>query len=355
MNAEEPGATAAGDRSVAAETISGHGCDWRPRRGHARTLGWQGRSRRRIRSPSTAPVNNLPRPRRGCSRAAMRRWACWRGALAAGASAVVTQAVYGLGGVGKSELALQHAARAPRRLPAGVVDHRRRCRPGRGRAGRRWPARLCPEVAVAGTTRRRPGGRSAGCRPTTGGCWSWTTSKTPAMSSRCWASWPAGMSCVTTRRDVGLAAARRPGPARRAGPRPPPPRCITAAHRARQPPTTGSRRGDRGRAGIPAAGPGPGRRLHRSRPASRPAGTWPSCASTRPACTPQPQADAQRTIARLWDITIHAIRGRDPGAVRLLQVLARYAPDNIPRTMLGGHGPRRAGRRGSSACSPPTA
>ena len=49
--------------------------------------------------------------------------------------------------------------------------------------------------------------------------------------------------------------------------------------------------------------------------------------------------DAQRTVALLWDITIEAIRGQDPGAVRLLGVLAHYAPDSIPRIIVGGADP----------------
>jgi hypothetical protein len=44
----------------------------------------------------------------------------------------------------------------------------------------------------------------------------------------------------------------------------------------------------------------------------------------------------QQTITRLWDLHITAIRGKSPSAVRLLGVLAQYAPDAIPRVMLGG-------------------
>jgi tetratricopeptide (TPR) repeat protein len=44
---------------------------------------------------------------------------------------------------------------------------------------------------------------------------------------------------------------------------------------------------------------------------------------------------AQRTIARVWDITLEAIRIRDPAAITLLHILACYAPDNIPRVILG--------------------
>lgn len=45
--------------------------------------------------------------------------------------------------------------------------------------------------------------------------------------------------------------------------------------------------------------------------------------------------EAQQTIARLWDISIAAICSRNPAAARLLQVIAHYAPDAIPRSMLG--------------------
>ena len=58
-------------------------------------------------------THNLPRPpaRVFVGRAsALRRQL--RGVLAGDASAVVTQAVYGLGGMGKSELALQYASPA---------------------------------------------------------------------------------------------------------------------------------------------------------------------------------------------------------------------------------------------------
>jgi hypothetical protein len=49
---------------------------------------------------------------------------------------------------------------------------------------------------------------------------------------------------------------------------------------------------------------------------------------------------AQRTIARLWDLHITAIRDANPAAARLLSILARYVPNAIPRAMLGGDAPR---------------
>jgi hypothetical protein len=44
----------------------------------------------------------------------------------------------------------------------------------------------------------------------------------------------------------------------------------------------------------------------------------------------------QRTIARLWDITLEAIGRANPAGVHLLRILACYASDNIPRRILGG-------------------
>ncbi|MFC4912225.1 tetratricopeptide repeat protein [Actinomadura gamaensis] len=45
---------------------------------------------------------------------------------------------------------------------------------------------------------------------------------------------------------------------------------------------------------------------------------------------------AQATIARLWDITLDTLTQEAPDAVALAGVLAHYAPDDIPRSVLGG-------------------
>ncbi|MGC4906966.1 tetratricopeptide repeat protein, partial [Streptomyces cyaneofuscatus] len=42
----------------------------------------------------------------------------------------------------------------------------------------------------------------------------------------------------------------------------------------------------------------------------------------------------EQTIARIWDHTLNAITDRDPLAVTLLQAMAWLAPDNIPRTLI---------------------
>jgi len=45
--------------------------------------------------------------------------------------------------------------------------------------------------------------------------------------------------------------------------------------------------------------------------------------------------DASRTIARIWDVTLDRLAG-EPLPGRILRVLAWYAPDAIPRSLLGG-------------------
>ncbi|QXJ24059.1 tetratricopeptide repeat protein [Actinomadura graeca] len=45
---------------------------------------------------------------------------------------------------------------------------------------------------------------------------------------------------------------------------------------------------------------------------------------------------AQATIARLWDITLHTLQEQDPEAAELVSVLAQYAPADVPRSILGG-------------------
>ncbi|MBE1533165.1 tetratricopeptide repeat protein [Actinomadura algeriensis] len=45
---------------------------------------------------------------------------------------------------------------------------------------------------------------------------------------------------------------------------------------------------------------------------------------------------AQMTMAKLWDITMEDIRAHAPEAVLLLRILAHYAPEDVPRGILGG-------------------
>ncbi|MFI1996700.1 tetratricopeptide repeat protein [Actinoplanes sp. NPDC020271] len=47
--------------------------------------------------------------------------------------------------------------------------------------------------------------------------------------------------------------------------------------------------------------------------------------------------EASRTIARVWDLTFTAIGGKNPQALTLLRTLAYFAADNIPRHLLSGN------------------
>jgi hypothetical protein len=44
-------------------------------------------------------------------------------------------------------------------------------------------------------------------------------------------------------------------------------------------------------------------------------------------------SQAEFTIARLWDITLDAIRDRDSAAVGLLRIIACHAPDILCRKL----------------------
>ncbi|MEU9792486.1 tetratricopeptide repeat protein [Streptomyces sparsogenes] len=50
--------------------------------------------------------------------------------------------------------------------------------------------------------------------------------------------------------------------------------------------------------------------------------------------TGAPGDPQQRTIAKLWSVTLNAVERADPDAVELLRVLAYFGPDPLPRTVL---------------------
>ncbi|ANP54158.1 hypothetical protein J2Z21_005451 [Streptomyces griseochromogenes] len=47
---------------------------------------------------------------------------------------------------------------------------------------------------------------------------------------------------------------------------------------------------------------------------------------------------AERTIARIWHLTLHILASRDPLAVDVLYTAAWLAPDNVPHALLAPHG-----------------
>jgi hypothetical protein len=140
--------TSPGGRSVAGQVISGQVATG----DHARFVTVETGT---IPAPAdvqvAAPVANLPRPAARVFEGRDAALALLGGSLAADASVVVTQAVYGLGGVGKSELALHYAhahrrsyqvtwwitAASPDLIESGLAE---------------LAGRLCPLVTVAGST-----------------------------------------------------------------------------------------------------------------------------------------------------------------------------------------------------------
>jgi tetratricopeptide (TPR) repeat protein len=332
------GAAATGSRSVAAETISGTVTTGDNAAIDARTIALAPGA---IPGPAHVSIpetlSNLPRPP---VRAFLGRDSALdqlTEALTNRASAVVTQAVYGLGGVGKSELALQyaHAHRADYQLVWWVTaGDAEQIEAGLALLA----ARLCPEIGVAGTTQDAAGWAMAWLQAHAGWLLVLDNVEDPVDVEPLVAQLSGGHILVTTRRDVGW---------QRGGVAPVrldvlDPEAAAEIITAR---TGHSASGDRRDAAAIAAELGylP---LALDQAAAYIAQTRLSLGAYLAKLQQHPAqmyaasggGEAQRTVARLWDMTIEAISGRDPGAVGLLYVLAFYAPDSIPRLILGGTG-----------------
>jgi tetratricopeptide (TPR) repeat protein len=254
------------------------------------------------------------------------------GVLAGDASAVVTHAVYGLGGVGKSELALQHAAACRDEYPLRwwiTADD-----PAQIQAGlAALAARLCPPVATAGTTAEAAGWAVAWLQAHPGWLLILDNVGDPRDVEPLLGQLTSGHVLITTRRDAGwdrIASPIRldvlaPGPAAD---------LITA------------RTGSEEQAGwdaaaliaaelgyLPLALDQAAAYITQTRITQ--AGYLQRLRQHPAAMHAAGDGQAQRTIARIWDITIDAIAARHPAAITLLHILASYAPDNLPRVVLG--------------------
>ena len=283
----------------------------------------------------TAPpgMHNLPRPPARVFVGRDSALGRLRAALDDEASAVVTQAVYGLGGVGKSELALHHAAACRGDYPviwwitaedAGQIEA--------GLAA--LAARLCREIATAGTTAEAARWAAGWLQAHPGWLLILDNVDEPDEAEPLLGLLTGGHVLITTRRDTGwdrIAEPVRldvldPGPAAdllttRTGSRSEVGReaaVLLAAELGYLPLALDQAAAYIGQTHISLTDYL--RRLREHPVAMYAAGT----------------TQAQRTIARVWDITLDVIRARHPAAVTLLQILACYAPDNIPRVILGG-------------------
>jgi tetratricopeptide (TPR) repeat protein len=329
-NTGGPGQSASGERSVAAHTISG-------------TVATGDNTRIVTLEPGTIPapgqvslsgrIDNLPRPPAPVFRgrdAALERLGR---PVAADASVVVTQALYGLGGVGKSELALQYAH--ARRAEYQLVWWSTAAGPEQIEAGLAALAgRLCPPVALAGSTQDAANWTLGWLQAHDQWLLILDNVEDPADVEELLGQLRAGHIVLTSRRDVDWQRIATPvrldilaaGPAAdiittRTG--------HTSDQDLADAAAVAAELGflplalDQAAAYMIQARIRPDQYLVKLR--RHPATMYAAGAGR-----------AQQTITRLWDITIDAIRGTDPGAIGLLQILARYAPDNIPRAILHG-------------------
>jgi tetratricopeptide (TPR) repeat protein len=254
------------------------------------------------------------------------------GALDEAATAVVTQAIYGLGGVGKSELALQHAharqgqytltwwitAEDPDQLQAGLA----------GLAGR-----LCPAIALAGTTAEAAGWATGWLQAHQGWLLVLDNVTDPADVGPLLGQLTGGHILVTTRRDTGWDQAADPIRLDVLDPGPAADLLTTR---------TGQHEDASRDAAASVAGELGGLPLALDQAAAYITQTRITLGGYLDRLRQHPQAMyaatggglAQRAIARTWDITIGTIGARDPGAIELLSALACYAPDDIPRTII---------------------
>ncbi len=255
-------------------------------------------------------------------------------ALADKASAVVTQAVYGLGGVGKSELALQHAAACQADYTLiWWITAEDEAQVDTGLAA--LAARLCPEIAMAGTT---------GDAAKWAIAWLQTHRKwllildnvnNPAEIGPLLGQLVGGHILVTTRRDTGWDQIANP--IRLDVLEPDPAAELITSRTGRHDNTdqdaAASIAAELGR--LPLALDQAAAYISQTR--ITPA-TYLQRLQQHPAVmyAASGTGQDQRTISRVWDITIEAIRARQPSAIKLLHILACYASDGIPRVILGG-------------------
>jgi tetratricopeptide (TPR) repeat protein len=249
-------------------------------------------------------------------------------------SALVTQVIYGLGGIGKSELALQYAtahqadytlvwwitAEDAKQLEVGLAT---------------LAARLCPEIALAGTTADQAAWATAWLQVHHRWLLIIDNVNNPGEVEALLAQLTGGRMLITTRRDTGWDQIAYPIHLD-----------VLDPGSAAELITLRTRQGDaadRNAAALIAAELG-NLPLALDQAAAYITQTRIKSAAYLQRLQDHPaemyaaagSRQTQRTIARVWDITIEAIRIRQPAAIMLLHILACYAPDGVPRIILGG-------------------
>ena len=257
-------------------------------------------------------------------------------ALGAQGGAVVTQAVYGLGGVGKSEMALQYAD--ANRGDYGLVWWITAADAGRVEAGLAGLAgRLCPLVAVAGTTGDAAGWATGWLQAHDRWLLILDNVEDPADIEPLLGQLGGGHVIVTSRRDAEWGRLADPVQ-------------LDILDSAAAAQILILRTGQSGAADaadaaqiaaevgfLPLALDQAAAYIVQQRISL---GAYLDSLRRNPARMHAAGTGTQRTIARLWDLHITALRSQSPAAAQMLGVLAQYAPDAIPRAMLGGEAPR---------------
>lgn len=334
MNSDSS-SSASGQRAISATHLSGIAVTGDNAYIDARTITIAGRGIPRPSEVDTPPgMGYLPRPAAGVFLGRDAALHQLGNALSSTARAVVTQAVYGLGGVGKSELVLQYAH--SHRSQYGLVwwiaaDDSTRIEAGLATLA----ARLYPEIAVAATTADAAEWAVSWLQTHSGWLLILDNVDTLQDIAPLLGQLQGGHIVFTTRRDIRWDRYAEAIPLD-----------ILAPQPATEFITTTTRHGgpdDRTAADAIAGELGylplaldqaaayiiqtritPGQYLDRLR--DHPMRMYAAYVEG---------GDAQRTIMRLWDITFAAINERTPDAIWLLGVLAHYAADNIPRDILG--------------------
>jgi tetratricopeptide (TPR) repeat protein len=281
---------------------------------------------------AAAGMNNLPRPPAAVFVGRESAMARLQAALSGQGSAVVTQAVHGLGGVGKSELALQfaHHHRDLYQVIWWVTaDNAARAENGLAALA----GRLCPEFAATATTAEAAEWAVTWLQVHAGWLLVLDNVTDPADIRSLLGQLHGGHILLTTRRDIGWHKAAAPVRLDVLDPSPAV-ELITDVTGQASPANRKTAAEIASELGfLPLAlDQAAAYIVHMRITLDRYMGLLRQHPARMHAAVPE-GTDAQRTINRIWDITLDAMRQASYPAVSLLHVIACYAPDSIPRVL----------------------
>ncbi len=281
---------------------------------------------------AAAGMNNLPRPPAAVFVGRESAMARLQAALSGQGSAVVTQAVHGLGGVGKSELALQFAHRHRDQYPViwwVTADNAAHTETGLAALA----DRLCPDFAATATTAEAAGWAVTWLQVHAGWLLVLDNVIDPADIRSLLGQLHGGHILLTTRRDVGWHKAAAPVRLDVLDPSPAVDLItdVTGQASPEDRKTAAEIASELGF--LPLALDQAIAYIAQMRiTLDWYLGLLRQHPARMHAAVPE-GSDAQRTIDRIWDITLDAMREASYPAVSLLHVIACYAPDSIPRAL----------------------